>query len=83
MTKAKAKSRASKEAARYEWVRKWGEMMGSDRDYIVRQQERAAECGAPLDAIYEHCDPGGRPNGEWAVVSQVTNPSTRYRLGLT
>jgi len=70
-------------ASDYVWIAKWGRMMGSASSYIKAQQERALAAEQPTTVIYEHADPGGRPNGEWADVTDVTNPSTRQVLGLT
>jgi hypothetical protein len=65
----------------YEWIEKWGRMMGSRPSYIWQEQARAAAAGAPLTAIYEMRDANG-PTGKWATIDDITNLATRRVLGL-
>lgn len=54
----------------YKHIKAWGHMMKSYADYIYRQQQKAAEAGAPLDAIYER-------DGKWHTFDEVTSPETK------
>jgi len=54
----------------YTWVRRWGELLGSNQWYVDLQVERAQAENAPVDAIYRHHD------GGWATLGDVKNEGT-------
>lgn len=60
-------------AAEYLYVKRWGLMMGSNRDYIAQEQARAAAAAAPLTAIYHRDDQEG-----WRTIEGVSNESIRH-----
>lgn len=43
---------AKHKPAEYAGIKMWGEQLGSFREYIEAEQERASEEGAPIDAIF-------------------------------
>ena len=59
----------------YLYIRAWGKMMRSDSAYVQRQQELAAEDGAPLDAVFR------RENG-WARLEEVNNAAQKFHAYL-
>ena len=57
----------------YPFIRAWGRIMGSHRDYIDHQVELAREDQAPPDAIYR------RDDGTWATTDEILRSDTRCR----
>lgn len=67
----------------YPYIRAWGGHMGSSRDYIERQVERARETHAPPDAIYEEWDRESvSPSEKWSTMTELreTNPALHAQL---
>jgi hypothetical protein len=60
----------------YPFIRAWGRIMGSHRDYIDHQVELARQDQARPDAIYR------RDDGTWATTDEILRSDTRRRLGL-
>lgn len=60
----------------YKHIAAWGRKMGSFAYYIKDQQDRAFAAGAPVNAIYEGCAPGGVRTGVWNTVDQC-HPEVR------
>lgn len=63
----------------YTAIRSWLKQSGSYEYYISNQQEKAADDGAPLDAIYERYAPGGAGTKVWVCVSDL-KPHHSFRL---
>lgn len=61
----------------YAWIEKWGLSLGSFRYYIVAEQQRAAEAGAPLNAI-SYNDRTKR----WSTTDDIKSNDVRSQLGL-
>lgn len=57
----------------YMHIMVWGKMLGSHMNYILREQERAAEDNAPLDAIYYN-------HPRWHRFAEVTNDETIHHF---
>lgn len=55
----------------YLYIRRWGEMMGSDHSYIGDQIRLAQADRAPQTATFKR-------EGGWHTIEQVTNPGTQY-----
>jgi hypothetical protein len=80
----------------YFWIRQWGQHVGSDRDAIEREVERARRDRAPDNAIYyeeqlpdSRSAPGGSGGeqkrehgmtGIWRTTSGITDTDTRLAL---
>jgi hypothetical protein len=60
----------------YKHIAAWGKYLGSDKWFIEDEQRKAAEQGAPINAIYAKSGPGGVPTGEWSTADTIANPST-------
>lgn len=65
---------AKNKPAEYKAIAVWHRRTGSFSSYIQRQQEDAADDGAPLDAIYK------RESGEWARLSEVQNEELKAEI---
>ncbi len=65
----------------YVWILRWGKMMASNSGFIKRQQQKAADDGAPLDATFEKYGEGGG-TGEWSTIGDITNQKILTMLGL-
>lgn len=60
----------------YPWIRKWYRMMGLSQSYIDDHLALADQDNAPRHALYRN------GNGTWATTNDITNPTTRWELGL-
>lgn len=60
----------------YPYIRAWGVMLGSSRDYIDTQVAQARADGVPANAIHKNTD------GYWSSTDDITSPDTRHYLGL-
>lgn len=56
----------------YRHIRAWGRMLGSNREYVWDQVQKARADNAPDDAIYYGADK------RWHTYSEVTVDSTRH-----
>jgi hypothetical protein len=88
-------ARATSEAE-YFWIRQWGDLMGSNRDDIERQIDKARRDKAPHNAIYygnespdERSMRGGNSDeqkrehdttGRWQTTADITRVETRLVL---
>lgn len=61
----------------YDWIVKWGRLLGSYDHYIQSQCEMARDDGAPFNAIYKRSS-----SNSWATTSDIISESTRRELGL-
>lgn len=61
----------------YTWIEKWGLSLGSFRHYILAEQQRAAEAGAPLNAISYN-----DRTKQWSTTDDIKSNDARSRLGL-
>lgn len=61
----------------YTWIEKWGLLLGSFRYYICAEQQRAAEAGAPLNAISYN-----DRTKQWSTTDDIKSNDARSRLGL-
>lgn len=68
----------------YPYIRRWGELMGSNSYYIEEEIKRARADGAPQTAIYKLPDnkmARELPEGgliRWARIENVSNIHTRH-----
>jgi hypothetical protein len=60
----------------YEWIRKWGRMLGSYQYYIDDQIALARREQAPANAVHKNQD------GRWVTTDEITNVEARFALGL-
>jgi hypothetical protein len=60
----------------YIWIRKWGEVLHSNKEYIEAEVQRAIATDAPDNAIYF------RHNGTWATTDNIVDKIMRIKLGL-
>lgn len=60
----------------YPWIRKWYRMMGLSPSDIDDHLTLADQDKAPRHALYRNA------NGTWATTNDITNPTTRWELGL-
>lgn len=51
----------------YRMIARWGRWLGSLRDYIENEQKKAAEAGAPVDAIFYN-----KTDKRWDTASELT-----------
>lgn len=59
----------------YKHIQAWGMLMQSFAYYILEQQHKALEMGAPIDAIYYDDN-----NAKWVRVTDVLSPSAKERV---
>jgi hypothetical protein len=64
----------------YPYIRKWGQELRSDPEYITRQQEKALADKAPANAIYKRDSVG--QDGQWETTDGIRNLEMRRRWGL-
>lgn len=64
-------------SAKYPWIQKWGQWMGSYQYYIDQQLELAEETNAPLNATSYN-----EETKHWTTTDDIKQASMRFNLGL-
>lgn len=61
----------------YNHIRAWGEFLGSNENFIIEVQEKAALEGAPINAIFQS---SGQHNFVWRTVDEIEDSNLRIRI---
>lgn len=63
--------------SKYRAIKVWGQQLGSFHNYITKEQQLAADQGAPLDAIYYNF-----ATDKWVTVRDITAVETLQRVAM-